>query len=294
MNKDKIKNFWQNLQKEAHKKNLDKIDHTNIHKFLKNLEKLFINRNHLAINEMDYKNIHNKKVLEIGCGTGGHSLLFASKGAELTSTDITPERVDSSKKLINLLKDHNTKFKICDAENLPFDNNEFDIVYSNGVLHHTHNISKAIDEVRRVLKPGGEAIIMLYSRNSFLYYINIWFIKGIILGYKKKFKDNWIGASTEWMSDKKQKVYNPVTYVFNKNEINTLFEEFNIVSIRKNSFIFNHVPFIGKYLSKLLGMYYGYNEAGILIYDKPWRNETKLEKYLGQYIGFCYNIKVSK
>ena len=41
-------------------------------------------------------------------------------------------------------------------------------------------------------------------------------------------------------------------------------------------------------------MYYGYNEAGILIYDKPWRNETKLEKYLGQYIGFCYNIKVSK
>ena len=146
---------------------------------------------------MSYKKLNGKKVLEVG-GTGAHSLLFSFNKAEMYATDISENRVESAK-YWNVRK-INTTFRLCDVENLPYQNNYFDIVYSNGVLHHTYDIKKAISEVYRVLKPGGEAIIMLYAKNSFLYFINIYLIKGIILGYKKKFKKIWIGASTEWMS----------------------------------------------------------------------------------------------
>ncbi len=293
-NKKNIKSFWNSLQINAHDKNLNSINSNKILFYINELEKLFIHRNHLAVNEMPYKKLNGKKVLEVGCGTGAHSLLFSFNKAEMYATDISENRVESAKKLIGMLESSNTTFRLCDAENLPYQNNYFDIVYSNGVLHHTYDIKKAISEVYRVLKPGGEAIIMLYAKNSFLYFINIYLIKGIILGYKKKFKKTWIGASTEWMSSNKQSVYNPVTYVFSKKEIKLLFSNFNIVSIRKNSFIFSHIPIFGKYISNFFGIFCGYNKAGVLLYDKPWRYETKFEKFLGKYIGFCYNIKLTK
>ena len=294
MNKIEIKNFWAHLQDKAHQKNINKINKENIKYYLDCLEKLFLDRMHLAVTEMPYNQINNKKILEIGCGTGGHSLFFASKGANVYSTDLTPERVASSSQLINYLDTFKAHFEICDAENLPYENNSFDIVYSNGVIHHTYDIKKAINEIHRVLKPKGKAFIMLYAKHSFMYYFNILLIKGLLLGYKKKYKKNWIGASTEWMSDKKQKITNPMTMVFNQNELNLLFREFKIDSVRKNSFIFDHIPIIGKIISKIVGIFTGYNPAGIILYDKPWRNETKFEKFISKYIGFCYNIKITK
>ncbi len=60
--------------------------------------------------------------------------------------------------------------QVADAENLPFESDSFDVVYSFGVLHHTPDTQKAIDEVYRVLKPGGKIIIMLYNRTS----LHVW------------------------------------------------------------------------------------------------------------------------
>jgi len=294
MNKNEIKIFWAHLQDQAHQQNINQINENNVQYYIKSLEQLFLDRRHLAVTEMPYQKIRNKKILEIGCGTGGHSLFFASKGANIYSTDLTRERVESSKKLIGHLNNLKAEFKVCDAENLPFKDSFFDIVYSNGVIHHTYDIKKAISEIHRVLKPNGKAFIMLYSKKSFMYYFNILLIKGFLLGYRKKYKKNWIGASTEWMSDKEQKIINPMTMVFNTNEIKLLFNKFTINSIRKNSFIFDHIPIIGKIISKLIGRFTGYNPAGIILYDKPWRNETKLEKFIGRYIGFCYNIDITK
>jgi len=64
-------------------------------------------------------------------------------------------------------------FKKENAEQLSFPNESFDWVYSHGVLHHTPNTQRAMDEVHRVLKPGGRAIIMLYHKHSFNYFIRI-------------------------------------------------------------------------------------------------------------------------
>ncbi|MBK9249262.1 MAG: class I SAM-dependent methyltransferase [Ignavibacteria bacterium] len=60
--------------------------------------------------------------------------------------------------------------QLADAENMPFDDNSFDAVYSFGVIHHTPNIQKTIEETYRILKPGGQAIISVYNRNSAHYY----------------------------------------------------------------------------------------------------------------------------
>lgn len=58
--------------------------------------------------------------------------------------------------------------RVADAENLPFANNEFDIVYSWGVLHHTPNTERAFQEVYRVLKPGGYLKGMIYHIPSWV------------------------------------------------------------------------------------------------------------------------------
>jgi SAM-dependent methyltransferase len=71
---------------------------------------------------------------------------------------------------------------ISDGERLPFRSETFDVVYSNGVLHHTPDTAGAIREVHRVLRPGGIAKIMLYHRNSLNYWFEIILRRGLLAG----------------------------------------------------------------------------------------------------------------
>ena len=57
-----------------------------------------------------------------------------------------------------------------DAETLPFEDATFDLVYSNGVIHHTPNTKAVVAEIGRVLKPGGKLIVMVYSEQSLHYW----------------------------------------------------------------------------------------------------------------------------
>lgn len=58
-----------------------------------------------------------------------------------------------------------------DGERLPFDDGAFDIACSMGVLHHIENPRPMISEIRRVLKPGGRIILMLYYLGSWKYHV---------------------------------------------------------------------------------------------------------------------------
>jgi len=115
-----------------------------------------------------------KSILEIGCGNGADAVNFALNGARYTGVDLTEEAVESTTEHFNILGLAG-EFRVENAEHLSFADNTFDVVYSHGVLHHTPHPMCAVDEVYRVLKPGGRAIIMLYHRNSFNYYIRIMF-----------------------------------------------------------------------------------------------------------------------
>jgi ubiquinone/menaquinone biosynthesis C-methylase UbiE len=69
---------------------------------------------------------------------------------------------------------------LSDAEHLPFRSESFDVVYSNGVLHHTPDTRGSIDEVYRVLRNGGTAKVMVYHRNSLNYWMEIVLRRGVL------------------------------------------------------------------------------------------------------------------
>ncbi len=87
------------------------------------------------------KNLNKKKILDAGCGSGRLTRFISKYGAETYGVDIIP-----------LPKDKKVKFIQADIQNLPFKNNFFDYIYSEGVLHHTENPKKAFKELARVNK----------------------------------------------------------------------------------------------------------------------------------------------
>lgn len=106
-----------------------------------------------------------RSVLEIGCGVGMDTYRMARHGLNVTGVDLTEVAVQTAHQRF---KDAGIEgnFLNADALHLPFRDACFDYVYSFGVLHHAQNTVGTIHEVHRLLKPGGEARIMLYHRHS--------------------------------------------------------------------------------------------------------------------------------
>lgn len=108
-----------------------------------------------------------KKVLEIGCGSGIDAVEFARNGAIVTPTDLTQNAVDLTNKLFVEVGIKPCALKV-DACRLPFEDESYDCVYSFGVLHHVMDIDFALSEIRRVLKPNGKFMGMVYHYDSLL------------------------------------------------------------------------------------------------------------------------------
>ena len=120
---------------------------------------------------VDFPRYEGKKVLEIGCGAGIDLMQFARAGADVSARDLTENAVRLTR--ANLAREgYSGDIQQGNAEALDFPDETFDVVYSHGVLHHTVNTEKSIAEVHRVLKPGGEAVIMLYNRNSWFNFVS--------------------------------------------------------------------------------------------------------------------------
>lgn len=291
---DRVREFWGALYDAAYREHDERMERAEFLTRLDDLREMFHYRQHLAAVEMPLGDLEGKRVLEVGSGAGGHSALFSWLGAQVFSLDITPQRVAATAAKLDLLGGVVKDLALQgDAGALPFPDDFFDIVYSNGVLHHTPYVGRAVEEIHRTLKPGGRAVVMLYAKNSFLYRIVLFPVKGILLG--RAFRDrDWLGRATEWMSGSRQRVYNPRTEVFSGREVERLFARFRSVSIRKGSFAFDQIPIIGKVLGMVAGGWTGYNPGGILVYGFPWRNETGFELWAGRGIGFALNISATK
>ena len=107
-----------------------------------------------------------RSILEVGCGIGTDLRQFASAGASVVGIDLTWQGVSMAKTAFALFG-LSGSFVVADAENLPFPAETFDLVYSNGVIHHTPDTSAAVHEIHRTVKLGGEARVMVYHRNSY-------------------------------------------------------------------------------------------------------------------------------
>lgn len=87
-------------------------------------------------------------------GLGADHQRFAEAGAVLTGVDLTPHAIEMTRQRFKKLG-LKSNLKVGDAECLNFPANSFDIVYSWGVIHHSPDTQKAVNEIFRVLKPGG-------------------------------------------------------------------------------------------------------------------------------------------
>jgi SAM-dependent methyltransferase len=111
----------------------------------------------------------NKDVLEAGCGIGTDGLQFARAGARYTGYDQSDIALGLAQRRFEQ-EGRRGRFVQGSVEELPFEDASFDLVYSFGVIHVTHNTDKAVDEFHRVLRPGGTALVMVYNRGSLNYY----------------------------------------------------------------------------------------------------------------------------
>lgn len=127
----------------------------------------------------------NKKILEIGVGAGTDFLQWVRSGAIAYGLDLTEQAIEHVKHRLSLYNLKAEQFKTGDAENLPFEDNFFELVYSWGVIHHTPDTPKAFHEIVRVLQPGGKAKIMIYHRKSILAYL-FWIKHALLKGKLNK------------------------------------------------------------------------------------------------------------
>ena len=115
----------------------------------------------------EFRHHRAERVLEVGCGTGCDLLQFAKHGALPTGVDVTPAHLQLARRRVGEL----ATVLEADARKLPFPDASFDYVYSHGVLHHSDQPRKIVDEIFRVLRPGGRFNIHVYALIS---YCTLW------------------------------------------------------------------------------------------------------------------------
>jgi ubiquinone/menaquinone biosynthesis C-methylase UbiE len=176
----------------------------------------------------DFPSVKDKKVLEIGCGLGTTTINFARAGAKKVTA------VDFSKKSLELARQravvygfsHLIEFYHANAEELSntVPREEYDLIFSFGVIHHTPHPEKVLEELHAYLAPGGAVKIMLYHRYS-------WKTLWILFKY---------GGFKFWRFSKLIAAFSeaqegcPITYTYSKKEAEELFETkgFQAVSLK--------------------------------------------------------------
>ncbi len=195
---------------------------------------------------MGFKEFKGARLLEIGCGMGTDLLQFARGGALCTGVDLTPRSIEITRHRFRLYQMAGD-FLITDGERLPFADESFDVVYSNGVLHHTPDTSGAVREIHRVLKPGGTAKVMLYHRNSYAYWVVLFLRHGILGGELLRRGRTMADVLSHWV-EYSETGARPLVKVYSRSEAEALFNQFSEVKTeveqmtRPELRIFRNIP----------------------------------------------------
>lgn len=196
---------------------------------------------------MEFEKFRGARLLEIGCGMGTDLLQFARGGARCTGIDLTPRSVEISRHRFRLYG-ADGRFMLSDGEHLPFADNSFDVVYSNGVLHHTPETAGAIREVHRVLRPGGVAKVMLYHRNSLNYWIEIVLRRGILgAEFLRGHSAEEIMSRVIEFSDHGAR---PLVKVYSRRQMRELFSMFSDVRVEVEQLMRSELRFLSPLVSE--------------------------------------------
>jgi SAM-dependent methyltransferase len=287
--------YWTALYRSAYADLDAGLDRESLLVLLDETEAMFRYRDHLAVVEMPLNDLAGKCVLEVGCGAGSHAALFARHGARMAALDLSQDRAAATQRKFDLLRqeDGGSAALQGDGERLPFADNSFDIVYSNGVLHHSPDTQAGVAELLRVLKPGGSAVVMLYCKHSINWWVTLWFGYGVLRGGLRRGVDR-LGSATEWAGTDALTVKNPVTRAYTASELRSMFSGFCDLTLRKSDFNIVHLPKLGKLYHRLLTRRGREHPGGLLPYGAPWPIASKAELWIGRRLGWAWNIRAVK
>jgi SAM-dependent methyltransferase len=135
--------------------------------FFDDLDEYHFDKLHHLLRLIPFDGLAGKHVLDVGCGTGVDLARFARGGARATGVDLADSAIALARQNMahrNVPAD----LAVADGEALPFPAGPFDYVFAHGVAQYTANGRRLVQEVHRVLKPGGEAVFQGYNRISWL------------------------------------------------------------------------------------------------------------------------------
>jgi ubiquinone/menaquinone biosynthesis C-methylase UbiE len=278
-----VENFWDNKPCDSERSH--KV-HGSKEYFQEIEEDRYKYQSHIidVLNGIDW---HGRKVLEIGTGVGTDARVIVGKGADYTGINIDQGSVDLTKKALDtfLLAG---KVQRCDATSMIYKDGVFDVVYSFGAMPCIPDLDKAIEEIYRVLKPGGEVVALLYNKSSINYHVEIMFLRKIsrhllvipgvirilqllglprdkLEGHLKLYRNAKNMSDQEWLSRNTDGPDNPFICVQDAQETNRLFARFEIVSHQVYFFDFRHWGILGRLLPKsvvnFLGKRWGWHRV---------------------------------
>jgi ubiquinone/menaquinone biosynthesis C-methylase UbiE len=190
------------------------------------------------------------KVLEVGCGLGADLRNFAKRGMSSVGVDLSFDNVRLTKAGFNFCG-LNGSMVNSDAENLPFKDSSFDAYYSFGVLHHTPDTAKAVNEAYRVLKNGGKCTIMLYHKGYAYIYIYLRY------GFKRLFMSEEKLISRHYD-------FTPLSKMYSRKDARKIFTKFKKIDFEVTTFAYGGVDVNKKlkWLHRLLGNKFFMNRLG--------------------------------
>jgi len=177
---------------------------------------------------MEFARHGGEELLEIGGGMGTDLAQFALHGARVTDLDLSSGHLTLAKENF-VTRGLQGRFIQQDAETIDFDDNTFDVVYSNGVLHHTPNTHYVVRQILRILKPGGKVIAMFYAEDSLHYWRNLMWNIGVREGQLRKYSMGEIMSRTVERSD--NAAAHPLVKAYTRKRLRQLFEGFDDISI---------------------------------------------------------------
>jgi SAM-dependent methyltransferase len=135
--------------------------------FFDDLDQYHFEKLHHLLRLVQFDGYRGRLVLEVGCGAGVDLARFAAGGATVTGVDLSPSAVELARTNFEQ-QGLRGDLRVADGEHLPFPDGSFDLVFAHGVVQYTAAPRRLVDEVHRVLKPGGEAVFQVYNRISWL------------------------------------------------------------------------------------------------------------------------------
>jgi ubiquinone/menaquinone biosynthesis C-methylase UbiE len=143
-----------------------------------------------VFNALDASAILGNKVLDLGCGPGMYAWEMLQRGYEYWGVDISPHVIEEARFAARSTQGASRyHFMVGDIEHLDLPSASFDVVLAVWVLEYLDTDKRVIREMRRVLRPGGIAIVVLNNRRSYN-----WAIRKLVLGMGKKLP----AKHTEW------------------------------------------------------------------------------------------------